>query len=1069
MGERRSKIWLLVAVWGWLAGNIATADSDSNIAKNQDVGELASSAVTVRLHHGSVAELRSAAGRVLASNPAVDGLKIHTVDRSDGVGAGSWEAGSGQGRSKTWRGGGFDGLDQGRGEQHVRTEAATGDLLLDQSCETKSSGVWGVSWAIGGIPLDQAIIVPGNSGVRLTKEAPGREFVFDYPISWEAGLVIVEGPGGGFAVWADDPRGRFKRLVVHRGAEGWTLRFISINPAPFDALTACKSVTWRLNAYEGDWRVPARRYRDWMDRQFKPVPLAAQRPVWVKDIRAMVITGMSLEILEELPKRFDPAQTILYVPDWRQAGYDRDYPVYDQPRPELDRFLERAHTLGFRVMLHVNYFGVDPLNPEYARFEPHQVRSPWGKHEKEWWLWTRATPEIKFAYINPAWKPWRDRFVGAMAKLCREHRVDALHLDQTLCIYNDHNGLIEGQSMVDGNIALHRELREALPEVALSGEGLNEVTFRQEAFAQRHAHGLHHAEGTWDRRWLALAHPVSSYLFRPYVIINGYLGYTAPSNGQLYAAWNEAYEHWGVIPTLKPSLRALRSPERFERQFFDETSFWLQARLDPAMEGSWPPEMAFPFRAADGREAARMRDGTFLSGGRVISRTITGVNRLSCGGSVPGWRGYSGETTLGLDPSAWYPWFPEKPDPAAFHVCEAPEGVIVESASVLGELGLVKLNAVVNRVADLVELLEEAVVVTRPFEPGEAGTEQRGGGVAPDGGGFTRASSTLLAAHPPYKGKGSGEAMARYSLELPAGGELRFRAGIKLGEHAMEAGRSDGATFGCVVRAGGEERRVQVHHVSESLRLLELDLTPFAGQRAELEMSVGPGPAKAPSFDWARWEEPRIEQMPRRRAEVGIAGGGLWQLALGAGEPQELKAQGGSLRFPATVPGGCLLLRSRPDPVSIPFELRNARWWSVALRGGEALKDAPSFVRVALGSAKSGGVERRGFSAHPPDQGQSLLVFPMTLGKEKARLRVWIGLRDGSTSEGVVFRVEVNGQELVRRTMTPGGWQELEVDLSQYRGQPVVIGLVTDSNGSFSFDWAWWGEPRLERTETAKP
>lgn len=1069
MGKNSAKIWRLAALLGWLGGALALAAPGSNDSNNAAGGAFSSSAVTVRLQKGSIAELRNAAGQVLAADPAVEGLKIHTVDRLAGVAAGSWEAGSGSGAAKSWRGGGFEGLDQGLSVQRLRSEPAIGDLLLDQSCETKSPGVWGVSWAIGGIPLDQAIIVPGHSGVRLTKDAPGREFVFDYPMGWEAGLVIVEGPGGGFAVWADDPQGRFKRLVVNRGAEGWALRFVSINPAPFDALTACESVTWRLSAYQGDWRVPARRYRGWMERQFKPVPLAAQHPGWVKDIRAMVITGMSQGILEELPKRFDPAQTVLYVPDWRQAGYDRDYPVYDRPRPELDPFLERAHQLGFRVMLHVNYFGVDPLNPEYVQFEPHQVRSPWGKHEKEWWLWTRATPEIKFAYINPAWKPWRERFVGAMAKLCREHRVDALHLDQTLCIYNDHTGLIEGQSMVDGNIALHRELREALPEVALSGEGLNEVTFRHEAFAQRHARGLHHAEGTWDRRWLALAHPVSSYLFRPYVIINGYLGYTSPSNGQLYAAWNEAYEHWGVIPTLKPSLRGLRNPERFERQFFDETSFWLQARLDPAMEGEWPEQVAFPFRAADGKAAARRTDGTFVSGERVISRTITGVNRVSCGGSVPGWRGYDGETTLGLDPTAWYPWFPEKPDPAAFHVCEVPDGVIVEGSSVLGELGLVRLNTVVDRVADLVELLDEATVLTRPFEPGQAGAEQRGGWLAPDGGGFTRSSSTLLAAHPPYKAKGTGEAIARYALQLPTGGELRFRSGIKLSEHAMEPGRSDGATFGCVVRAGGEERRVQIHHASEKERLIELDLTAFAGKTAELELFVGPGPAKAPSFDWARWEEPRIERVPQRRAEIGIAGGGGWQLALGAAEPQDLKAQGKALRFPALVPGGCLLLRSRPDPVSVPQDLLKARWWSVALRGGEALTDAPSFIRVGAGAAKSGGVERRGFSAHPPDGGQALIAFPMTLGKEAAKLRTWAGLRDGSTSAGVVFRLEVNGQEVARQSVLPGGWQELAADLSKWRGQPVVIGLVTDSDGSFSFDWAWWGEPRLERTETAKP
>ena len=53
-------------------------------------------------------------------------------------------------------------------------------------------------------------------------------------------------------------------------------------------------------------------------------------------------------------------------------------------------------------MLHVNYFGVDPKHPLYEQFERYQVRDPWGDHDRQWWIWDRAEPEIRFAYINPA-------------------------------------------------------------------------------------------------------------------------------------------------------------------------------------------------------------------------------------------------------------------------------------------------------------------------------------------------------------------------------------------------------------------------------------------------------------------------------------------------------------------------------------------------------------------------------------------------------------------------------------------------------------------------------------------
>lgn len=1030
-----------------------------------ETAELGTSAVQARFGMGSVAELRTADGKRLCGDAALDGVGIHAVKGDIFVSAGKWEGPAGGGGSASNDGsrtcrGSWEGAKGGFAELNVRADDSTGDLVLRQHCESQDAGVWGVSWAIGGIPLDSAIIVPGQSGIRLTREAPGQEFVFDYPLGWEAGLVIVEGVGGGFSVWADDPKGRFKRLVVKRSESAWSLRMITVNQAPFDDLTGCESVDWRLTTYEGDWRVPARRYREWMETAFRPVPVGEQRPAWVRDIRAMVITGLSLEVLEELPKRFDPAQTILYVPDWREAGYDRDYPVYDQVRPALDPFLDRAHALGFRVMLHVNYFGVDPLNPLYERFEPYQVRDPWGGHDKKWWLWTRATPEIRFAYINPALKAWRELFVAAMGKLCREHRVDALHLDQTLCIFNDHNGLIDGLSMVEGNVLLHRELREALPDVALSGEGLNEVTFRHEAFAQRHARGVHHAEGTWDRRWLALAHPVSSYLFRPYVVINGYLGCAPPENGQLYAAWNEAYEHWGVIPTLKPSLHSLRQPEGFARQFFDETAFWLGAQLDPAMEEDWPAEVAFPFRAADGKRAARMADGRFVSGERLISRTITGVHRAPAdGGIVPGWRGYDGKQVLGLDPSRWYPWFPGEPSADDFHVCEAPEKVVVDSAILHEDMAFLRLGAVVESVADLADRLEGATVRSRPFDPAQPQAESRGSWTAPDGGGFSRAGGSMLAAHPPYKVKGGGEALVLFAVDLPSGGVLRFRSGIKLGEGAMSEGRSDGVTFGCTAQAGGLERRVQVHHASELPAELELDLTLFAGKRVEIELSVGPGPAGEASFDWARWEDPRIEQLPAREAEVGVAGGGRWDLALGPGGPRGVQVRGDVARFSMPVPGACILLREKPAAVSGRLDLTAAQHRSLALRSGEVLGQQPDYIRVGVGSARCGGVERRGFSAHPPDQGETMILFPVTLGPDRAKLRAWAGLRDGSKSEGVIFRIEVNGQEVARRAMMPGGWHEIEADLSAWRGQPVVLGLVTDSDGSHYYDWAWWGEP----------
>ena len=189
--------------------------------------------------------------------------------------------------------------------------------------------------------------------------------------------------------------------------------------------------------------------------------------------------------------------------------------------------------------------------------------------------------------------------------------------------------------------------RQALPHVALSGEGLNEVTCRYEAFAQRHVWGLDHTKGTYDRRLLDAAHPISSYILRPFTTMYGYLGCAPPENDQIYAAWNEAYRHWGVIPTLKPTRANLAAAGGFAEQFFDELRDWQEQRVDLDLDGPWPSEIAFPLRTADGQPFVATQDRRWICGERVISQTVTGTTQLNGAGTIPGWLAYDARPAAG--------------------------------------------------------------------------------------------------------------------------------------------------------------------------------------------------------------------------------------------------------------------------------------------------------------------------------------------------------------------------------------------------------------------------------------
>ena len=1018
-----------------------------------------------------LSSLRDQAGHVLvAEGGDRQGVAIRRVERDHWAGAGEGPDSLEPGGRAVRRYTDLADLPGATVECGLEVEEPTGDLIVNQRAEAPQKGVWGVEWRLGNIPLDLNILVPGLSGLKLTKAFTQPEMTFDYPIAWESQLVVVEGPGYGFSVWAEDAEGRFKRLTVRRTEGGWQLGFTTINSAPFDDLTSCESVRWHVNVYEGDWRVPARRYRDWAEQAFRPTRVEAQQPVWVQDIRCCVIMGLDIPVIEALAARLDPRQTLLYLPGWRQAGYDRDYPTYDQPVPELAPFVRRAKELGYRVMLHVNYFGVDPLNPLYAQFEPYQVRDPWGTHQQQWWLWERADPIIKFAYINPAHRPWRELFVERMRRLCAAVPVDALHLDQTLCIFNDHNGLLDGMSMLQGNVALHRELREALPEVALSGEGLDEVTCRYEAFAQRHAWGLNHTDGTWNRTCLQMAHPISSYLLRPYTVIYGYLGYAPPTDAQLYAAWNEAYQHWGVIPTLRPDPSQVAAPTGFSRQFFDEARCFQQERLDPDLDGPWPAGVCFPFRAADGPRAVRTAERVLLSGDREISRTITGVSEVGLPGSIPGWRVYDAERLFGLDPAYWYPYVPEPRDLRAFHVERLAEGFRASMVVQRQGLAAIATEQTGGLVADLAAELVNATCRSVPFE-GEA-TEVKGPLSAPDGAQFVAAEGALFA-HPPWQAprrnpqtgaverNGTGMAYVRFALRLPGQGELRFVSNVAIDAGAVGQRDADGVTFGVVVHAGGEELRAEVNEARGIRQPLTLDLTPFAGREVALELSVDPGPNRNPSFDWARWYGPRVEQDITTAGEMVVVSPEPYAVAFQGTEETALRPAGERYALEVTYPGTVFLVGEAPPPATLPLEVATAPFLTTFVSDTGEVLEAPQYASALPAVSTVGGIAKAGLFCHPPDHGRTVVDLPLRLPETPAQFHAFVGLRDESKSEGVVFRVEANGTVLAEEQVVPGQWHELAADLAPWAGKAVVLSLITDSDGPFSFDWAQWGTPEV--------
>ncbi len=1057
---------------------IATVFAASCAATSPET--LKSSSLSVGIRNGvvmSFSDLRTKETYVFETPPSLTGLR-RLKDRhlwNDKADVTTRRNGNGLTVEATWR------EDEEPSRVVTRlTPQANGDVLVTQEARSVRPGVVGVQWGWV-VPETWEVLVPGHSGLRFGADTPSGRHQFAYPRSWEAQFVLLQGKRGGVLIYAEDDCGRFKALHLDRQQGQFHIGLETQCTAPLEPIRETTSVRWRVHAYQGHWLVGAGAYRAWATRTFGLTPLIDHRPTWVKDVQFVVIAGLDEALLKALARHVEPRQTLVYVPGWRRDGYDRNYPAYT-PVDGLTERMKRARALGFRVMLHVNYFGVTPENPHYAALKPYHCVDP-VTHRHVYWDWQRAKPPIKFAYINPAAKAWRELFVRLMVKLCETLAPDALHLDQTLCIFNDAHGLIDGMNMMQGNVALHRALREALPNVALSGEGLNEITCRHEAFAQRHVYGISHVDQEWNDTRIAQAHPVSSALMAPYTTIYGYLGMAGPQPEDYYFAWRKAYERFAVIPTFaRPSVQLLSQPPPVVRVLLNEARWFQQHRPVPDLASAWRPETLFAYRTSDGHRAAYRGDAHGVAlmvtkpASKEISRRLRGATSVSLPGSIPDWRAYDGERLLGLDPAQSYVYLDEPRDLSVFHVHALPATTRVRRISLRRQFGTVCLADSRAVVADLWrfdgptrcgERLRDGTTRTTN---GNSYASETGTGVHPQGEG--------IFAHPPWRAErvnargvteatGLGTAWIEFDVRLPADKPARFesRVGLRT-KHASD--NSDGVTFRVTVRdrQGISAPLTATRHTKAYVpEPVHMDLSALRGKPVTVRLETDPGPTGSVTFDWALWTHPRIVLTEPHTVPIEVVSPRpLLGVMAEGGLSKPVRAASGRYGLNVTAPGTTYLLFETPRTVNPPVDLATLPFsCGLVQRDGSEIRPH-SFMQAHVATTTVGGVSKQGLFAHPPSQGQMHIDLLLQLPNAPVRLTGFAGIRDGAAgkSQGVGFRIAVNGRELWRRDVQADGkWTRFDVSLSRHSGQAVMLSLITDALDDYICDWAHWGKPRL--------
>ena len=460
----------------------------------------------------------------------------------------------------------------------ISVDPMTDDLLIDLEGGSDTPGVVGMRWGLSYLDIQNlSVVAPIDNGRIITATTPTTWLNAPYPFSshgWEAQLVIVQDERGGFYVRNTDNTLQFKHFIYNRGDNDFALMFGTYNQAPFHTHTTGNTKLWRFNTYAGDWRVPARLYRDWMEQAFDAKRLS-EKAAWLEDITLFIGSATSgipfahAEYFNALATKIDPTKTVLMAKEWTVAQeWSRDAidtePIHE-PVPRLGRLLEDAKKHGFRVILYSNLHAMSPMYPLYSEFVQYEYRDTWTGE-----LTSKPFgPDFRDAMINPASSAFREIFVSELKNVWNNYDFDGFFLDTSYLAINDGNGLIEGLNSAQGGALLYRELAEAMPGAIFAGERHHEGTFALESFAQIPLGWTEHIA----------AHPISSFLFSPFTHVIHHAIVNPDLDPILHQQTLDYSDVWGVMPTIitwKPSQ--LLQPEE-----------WPNTHEVFASAGGWQP------------------------------------------------------------------------------------------------------------------------------------------------------------------------------------------------------------------------------------------------------------------------------------------------------------------------------------------------------------------------------------------------------------------------------------------------------------------------------------------------
>ena len=450
----------------------------------------------------------------------------------------------------------------GDGVIAITVDHETGDLIVEPSAYSSRPGVMACRWSLKGLREDCELVAPFYQGIKLKLDDPLiRDSRWNWPLLWEAGLAMLQGRASGFWIHTQDDRYRYKALKIGDKSDAYMLGMDSEAYGPIDNNLSAGGIAWRINVYQGDWKVPAARYRDWLWRAYSLQAEERRRPEWLPGLKlALSWCPGNPKILDALAKRFDPRTVVLHFSDWRTDRFPENYPTAIASE-SAKAFLAKGQAMGFHIAPHIQSTEVDPRNPAYELVRDFQYRS-FEKKQLMGWSWFNSSamlgvPESNdnrrrhpdkdiLVKIHPGLSMWRSVLGENILKAATEYSMEAIFINVTLNSYNLHNCMVEATTPSEGMKRLIDHVASLGKGLAVGGEGRNEIIMQGLTFGQVHLFKSGHTNLPGVERTGGCA--LNAFLFGKLCRAIGYSGLGGRNaNEELRLRLDEEHE---TIPTL---------------------------------------------------------------------------------------------------------------------------------------------------------------------------------------------------------------------------------------------------------------------------------------------------------------------------------------------------------------------------------------------------------------------------------------------------------------------------------------------------------------------------------------